>query len=305
MQEDQCGPVPLFRDSIEEPFIRLLEKLFDTVDIAAVDSLQGYREFGKPYAGDLHRLLGEVVIQAIPQIFTARAMVPFLRAVNGALPCNSAELGARLANAGIRPVEEDLMFVVLYGFKRGLSPADIERIPFQSVTLGLRVDPELTMASLSDLQPVWEEPRSDATFFSAARTEKIFLDAAGVHEVSAVTVPPWLITLLTLGIPELIGCLKDLFTGDKAAPGTWQQQVLAYLQKALDEINKKLKDNDERRRELNKQPASDDRKRELDKLDAEDKILNEDKDKITAAMTDINKLPPDSPPPTLPPPSPK
>jgi hypothetical protein len=233
-----CTTTPLFAESVTREIDALAAALGQQASAAATEALAFHRQLtgGPPRGDELQRLLGRSVQAAVARAFGPAALRPLLRKLEGDLPYDSDGLRERLANAGAHPVEDDLLYVVLYGLRNGLTDADVALLGPGPVRFAFELDADLTAARLSDVTlaggALTTQRDSPAVRQADGRLTLKDIEAAAVEAASKAAVE--------LAWDAIVACLKRIFAG--AGPETAEQMLRKARAKLDEEASELAKD---------------------------------------------------------------
>jgi|CXWL01.1.fsa_nt_gi hypothetical protein len=297
MKTRYCDTTPLFEESVQQPFDELIQKLFAEVESSAGAVLKTYAGvFGAPpkERSDFDRVLGQAVRGSMPKLVDKRLLGSIAKSLAGDLACTSRELRRNLARAGARPPEHDFLYLLLYGFKHGLSDLDIASVPVREVAFTFRLDPTFTRIELAEVGLEYTSRASERSFLSTSS------EAGGIQRAGTVAkktgsdeAKNWVLLILTLPWKEIFECLKSLVELIREALTSGEEdkieEAIEKIDDAIEDINDEIEDIDEDiddlKEDIEEEEDRDDKKELQEELDE----LEDKKDKIEDAKRNLEK----------------
>jgi hypothetical protein len=151
---------PLFSHNINNEFNNLLELFFSAVDTRASNILAEYAtHFTEPVVSAtlLRVKLHQALNFSLPEVFSVKNLAPIFSRLQGELPCTSDEFATRVSQAAIRPVEHDLLFLLLYGLRYGIEGSELTVVPLQKMTFVFELDLSLAKVRLKEISFAMDE----------------------------------------------------------------------------------------------------------------------------------------------------
>ena len=269
---------PLFKDGAQPVIDDLVQKLFSEIDAAAGAALKTYAgvfHHSPQSAQDLTRVLGHAIEAALPRVIDKRFLASISSSLKGELPCNSTGFRRNLGNAGLRPIEHDILYMILYGFKHGLRDIDIAAVPIRSVTFAFGLDEALTRVNLTRARLDFKSPSAERAYLATTSTVGTIERTGGAAENKGSDFIAILTFLATLPWEKIFECLKSLFEliADALASGDEDsiEEALEETEDAIEEVDEALddvaEDIEELEDEIREEPDADDKKELRDDLD--------------------------------------
>lgn len=296
MEAPDCKPHALFEEGVQELFDQLVNKLFTEVESSATAILKTYTGvFNSPprEAGDLNRLLGQSVKTALPRVLDKRLLGAIAHSLTGDLACSARELRQKLSVAGIRPVEHDILYLLLFGFRHGLRDNDIAFVPVNDVSFKFRIDPSFTRLELAEVQLEFINRTAERRYLSTSSTSGSLqrLGAVATKSGSPETVA-WFVWVLALPWKEIFRCLRSLVELIHEALTSGEENRIAEaidaIEDAVEDIDDDIEDVEEEIDDLEEEIKEEDDPEDKKELEEDLKDLKEKKDMLEDARDDLN-----------------
>jgi hypothetical protein len=297
MKTKSCT-TPLFKDGVQPVIDDLVQKLFSEIDAAAGAALKTYAGVfhdSPKSAEDLTRVLGHAIKAALPRVIDKHFLASIASSLKGELPCNSTEFRRSLSNAGLRPIEHDILYMILYGFRHGLRDVDIAAVPIRSVTFAFGLDPALTRVNLTSARLDFRSPAAERAYLATTSTVGTIQRTGSSVENTSSDFVAILKFLAVLPWQAIFDCLKSLFDLIADALGSGDEdsieEALEQTEDAIDEVDDALdevaEDIEELEEEIRDEEDADDKKEleeDLDDLKEKQDQLKKAKKALTGAQ---------------------
>jgi tetratricopeptide (TPR) repeat protein len=296
MEALDCRPNALFDEGVQELFDQMVNKLFTEVESSAAAILKTYTGvFNSPprEAGDLNRLLGQSVKTALPGLLDKRLLGSIAHSLTGDLACSARELRQKLNIAGIRPVEHDILYLLLFGFKHGLRDNDIAFVPVNDVSFKFRIDPSFTRVELAEIQLEFINRSAERRYLSTSSTSGSLqrVGAVATKSSSPETIG-WFVWVLALPWKEIFRCLRSLVELINEALASGEENRIAEaidaIEDALEDIDDDIEDVKEEIEDLKEEIREEDDPKDKKELEEDLKDLEEKKEMLEDAGEDLN-----------------
>lgn len=295
METSGCSKNSLFDESARELFDQLVDRLFTEVESSTADVLTTYAGvFGAPPAGaaDLNRLLGQGVKAALPRLLDRRLLGAMAKGMAGELVCTGRELRQKFAAAGLRPLEHDILYLVLYGFRHGLADSDIAAVPVNEVSFTFRIDPGFDRVELAEVQLEYLNRNAERSYLA---TRSSFGSIERFGTVASRTGSPeainWFVWVLALPWQEIFQCLRSLVELIREALASGEEdrisEALDAIEDAMADIDGEIEDIEEEITDLKEDIREENDPDDKKELEDELKNLKDKKDILDDAREDL------------------
>jgi hypothetical protein len=295
METSECRTDALFTEDVQELFDQLVNRLFTEVEASVAAIFKTYSGvFNSPprEAADLNRLLGQGVKASLPRLLDKRLLGAIAHSLTGELACSARELRQKLSLAGIRPVEHDILYLLLFGFRHGLRDNDIAFVPVNDVSFKFRIDPSFTRIELAEIQLEFVNRSAERRYLATSST------AGGLQRLGAVATKSgspetvgWFVWVLALPWKEIFRCLRSLVELINEALTSGEESRIAAamdaIEDAIEDIDEDIEDVEEEIEDLREEIGEEEDPEDRKELEEDLKDLEEKKDMLDDARDDL------------------